>query len=111
MFRHLQEQINSEKPELKAVVGMMKGLMHSLERHCTLEAEQVERLFTMLRTAITPLEGVQTHGVIKAGMKLLTSGIRVFQQHVTRQSVSFVGLNLCNYCSYIQNWLCTRTWK
>lgn len=36
-FLSLVEQMKSEKPEIRAIVGMMKGLTHSFNVDCTLD--------------------------------------------------------------------------
>ena len=35
-FLMLNEQVRTEKPEMKAIIGMLKGLSYSLEAGCTL---------------------------------------------------------------------------
>ena len=55
MFIQLMEQMKSEKPEIKAIQGMMKGFIHSLnfdEAACTLDEEQIDALFVIMKTAI-----------------------------------------------------------
>ena len=37
----LSEHVKQDKPELKAIVGMLKGLQFSLEAGCTLDEAQI----------------------------------------------------------------------
>jgi hypothetical protein len=37
MFINLNEQIRSSHPEIKAIIGIFKGLQYSLEIECSLE--------------------------------------------------------------------------
>lgn len=69
------EQMKSEKPEIKAIIGIMKGFQHSLARDNTLDEEQIDGLFVCLKTAIQPIEDVNLKGVMKTGMKLLGTHI------------------------------------
>jgi hypothetical protein len=57
MFIQLQEQMKADKPEIKAIQGMMKGFVHSFaggdaSEACTLDADQINSLFTLLKSAI-----------------------------------------------------------
>ena len=66
------EQMKSEKPEIRAIIGIMKGLEYSFNGECTLDEEQKDGLFLCLKSAIQPIEDLQqNYGVIKAAMKLL----------------------------------------
>lgn len=61
LFLQLAEQMNSDKPEIKAIQGMMKGMIHSLSGGgnagdaCTLDDDQLDRLFILLKSAIQPI--------------------------------------------------------
>jgi hypothetical protein len=59
MFIQLMEQMKSEKPEIKAIQGIMKGFVHSLMGDnadcCTLDEDQLDGLYLLLKTAITPI--------------------------------------------------------
>lgn len=46
----LQEQVRTKKPEIKAIMGMLKGFCHSFEIECTLNKTQKEGLFLVLTT-------------------------------------------------------------
>jgi len=67
----LDEQIKKDKPEIKAIIGMLKGFGYSLQAGCTLDQRQMSLLFLLLKTVIKPIEDVNNRGVMKAGMKLL----------------------------------------
>ncbi len=52
MFIQLMEQMKSEKPEIKAIIGIMKGLTYSLNGGCTLDEDQVDGLFVCVKSSI-----------------------------------------------------------
>jgi hypothetical protein len=50
--------MKAPSPEIKAIQGILKGFVHSFsggEDGCTLDAEQVNRLYILLKTAIQPI--------------------------------------------------------
>jgi hypothetical protein len=51
----LQEQVRTDKPEIKAIIGMLKGLAHSMSVECTLDGTQKGELFLVLKTLIQPI--------------------------------------------------------
>lgn len=59
MFIQLMEQMKADKPEIKAIQGIMKGFVHSLTGEaaeaCTLDEDQLEGLFVLLKTAVQPI--------------------------------------------------------
>lgn len=94
--------MNSDKPEIKAIQGMMKGFVHSFtggdaREACTLDDEQIAGLFTLLRTAIEPIKDMNNKGVIKAGMKLLGTHIGLFKKQVTSKAIELVTLAMSKY--------------
>jgi hypothetical protein len=86
--------MKSEKPEIKAIIGLMKGFTHSFNGQCTLDEDQVDGLFVCLKTSIQPIADMQHKGVMKAGMKLLGTHIRLFKKHITKHAIELVTLNL-----------------
>ena len=66
----LQEHVQKDKPEMKAIIGMLKGLSFSLEADCTLQEQSLQSLFLILKTVIRPIDDFNNRGVMKAGMKL-----------------------------------------
>ena len=52
MYRELKDQLNSNKPEFRTIIGIIKGITFSLEDDCTLDAEEVEGLFLRVKTAM-----------------------------------------------------------
>ena len=54
----LSEHVKQDKPELKAIIGMMKGFGFSLEAGCTLDDTQLQGLFLILKTVIRPIDEV-----------------------------------------------------
>ena len=68
----LHEHVKQDKPELKAIVGMLKGCQFSLEAGCTLDDSQLQSLFLILKTVIRPIDDINNRGVMKGGMKLLS---------------------------------------
>lgn len=52
MYRELKVQMDKQKPEYKAIVGILQGLTHSLESDCTLEEEEVTGLYLRIKTGM-----------------------------------------------------------
>jgi hypothetical protein len=94
MFLSLQEQINSDKPELKCIQGLYAGLCCSLKEESTLSEQQVDDLFILIKASLTRIEGISTHGVMKAAMKLLSHNMKVFSSHVTNKALDLVTMSL-----------------
>ena len=93
MFGNLNEQMKSEKPEIKAIQGMMKGFVHSLagdNEANTLDEDQIDGLYVLLKTAMQPIQDMQHKGVMKAAMKLLGTHIHIFKKQITKQAVELV---------------------
>ena len=67
----LQEHVKQDKPEIKAIIGMLRGLQLSLEASCTLDDGQLQGLFLILKTVVRPIDDMNNRGAMKAGMKLL----------------------------------------
>ena len=87
--------MKSEKPEIKAIQGILKGFVHSLSgdnlaEACTLDEDQLDALYIILKTAIQPIADLMNKGVMKAAMKLLAAHIKVFSKNVTKQAVELV---------------------
>ncbi|CDW71353.1 dna-dependent protein kinase catalytic subunit [Stylonychia lemnae] len=93
-FQELVAQMKSEKPEIKAIIGMLKGFTHSLVGECTLDQDQLDALYVCLKTAIQPILDMQHKGVMKSAMKLLGTHINLFKKHVTRHAIELVALTL-----------------
>lgn len=75
--------MKSEKPELKAIQGIMKGFIHSLtgdNEACTLDNDQLEALYVLLKSAMQPVQDMMHKGVMKAAMKFLGTHIRLFKK-------------------------------
>ena len=78
----LDEKVRATKPEIKEIIGIMKGLTHSLEVSCKLEVPEIDSLFADLKTFIQPLVEVNNRGVMKAGMKLLSTHACLFATQI-----------------------------
>jgi hypothetical protein len=86
-FISLMEQMKSEKPEIKAIQGIMKGFVHSLTgdmQACTLDEDQVDAMYIMLKTAMQPIADMANKGVMKAAMKLLGTHIKIFRKNIVK---------------------------
>jgi hypothetical protein len=71
-YEMLMDQVKAKQPEIKAIIGMLKGYVYSFQVECTLTEPQRSGLFLILKTLIAPIQDVQNKGVIKAAMKLLS---------------------------------------
>jgi hypothetical protein len=54
----LMEQVKTNKPEIKAIIGMLKGFVHSFQIECTLDEQQRNGLFLILKTLMAPIQDV-----------------------------------------------------
>ena len=93
MFIQLCEQMKSDKPEIKAIQGMMKGFVHSFAgdaESCTLDEAQLEHLYRLLKSAMQPIQDMANKGVMKAAMKLMGAHIQLFKKMVTKQAIELV---------------------
>ena len=48
----------------------------------------------MMKTCMTPIEGITTHGVMKAAMKLMGNNMSLFSKQVANRALELVTLNL-----------------
>ena len=80
----LEEQVRTEKPEIKAIIGMLKGFSYSFEAECTLSPTQKNGLFIMLKTLMAPIIDVNNRGVMKCGMKLMAQHANLFTDQIMR---------------------------
>ena len=94
MYRELKQQLESQKPEFRTIIGVIKGLSFSLEDHCTLEEDEIEGLFVRIKTAMQPIPDVRQKGVQKCAMKLFTAHVELFKNIIPRHAEQMVGLTL-----------------
>ena len=94
MYRELKEQLQSPKPEFRAIVGIIKGLSHSLEDGCTLDSEEIEGLFVRIKTAMQPIPDLRHKGIQKQSMKLFTTHVALFKSIIPRHAEPMVRLTL-----------------
>jgi len=52
MYIMIDEQVRLDKPEIKSMVGLLKGLSSTLSVGCTLDQKQLDGLFLILRTTV-----------------------------------------------------------
>ena len=90
----LQEHVKMDKPELKAIVGILKGFQFSLEASCTLDDTQLQSLFLILKTVVRPIDEVNNRGVMKGGMKLLSQHAGLFTDQIMRYALDLIELAL-----------------
>lgn len=50
----------------------------------------MDKLFTALKTAIIPIEQVNNRGVMKAGMKLLSTHAKLFKKQIMEQPTDMI---------------------
>ena len=55
----LLEQVKSAKPEIKAIIGMLKGFTYSFKVESTLEVEQIKNLYIVLKTLMSPIQDMK----------------------------------------------------
>ena len=90
----LDEHVRQDKPELKAIIGMLRGLQHSLEAGCALDDTQRQGLFLILKTVIRPIDQVNNRAVMKGGMKLLAQHAGLFTEQIMRYALDLIELAL-----------------
>ena len=90
----LQEHVRQDRPEFKAITGMLKGLQFSLEAGCTLDDTQLQNLFLVLKTVVRPIDEVNNRGVMKAGMKMLSQHAAFFTDQIMRYALDLIELAL-----------------
>ena len=90
----LNEHVKQDKPELKAINGMLKGLQYSFDSGCTLDEAQIQGLFLILKTVIRPIDEVNNRGVMKAGMKLMAQHASLFTDQMMRYALDLIELAL-----------------
>lgn len=82
----LDEQVRTDKPEIKAIIGILKGYAYSFEAECTLTNKQKDGLFLMIKTLIQPIPDVNNKGVMKMSMKLLAQHANLFTDQIMSQA-------------------------
>ena len=90
----LDDQVKRKQPEIKAIIGMLKGFTFCLETGCLLDETQVQGLYLLLKTIIRPIPDVNNRGVMKAGMKLLSQHANMFTDPIVRDAVELIKLAL-----------------
>jgi hypothetical protein len=75
-LQSLQDQVRASKPEMKAIIGMIKGLTYMLSAGCTLDDRELNAMYIMIKTIIKSQRNdedkeMNNRGIMKAGMKLL----------------------------------------
>jgi hypothetical protein len=95
----LEEQVRTKKPEIKAIIGMLKGFQHSFEVECTLTQQQKQGLFLLLTTLSQPIEDVNNRGVMKSAMKLMATHANLFSELIMAQAMRLIerALQLCTF--------------
>lgn len=98
MFNQLLEQIRSTKPELRTIIGILKGFSHALDE-VALSESQVERLYGAIKIAMMPVEERRSQSVLKAAAKLLAARAQVFEALIIEDAVPLFEevLKLCTH--------------
>jgi len=86
----LEEQVRTKKPEIKAIIGMLKGFQYSFEVECTLTQQQKQGLFLLLTTLSQPIEDVNNRGVMKSAMKLMATHANLFSELIMAQAMRLI---------------------
>ena len=93
-LQSLQEQVRATKPEIKAIIGMIKGLSFMLCAGCTLDDRDLQGLYILIKTIITPIEDVNNRGVMKAGMKLFSQHANLLTDQILKDALDLIKLTL-----------------
>ena len=80
----LLDQVKSAKPEIKAIIGMLKGFGHSFTIECTLDIAQIQSMYLVVKTLMSPIQDVQNKGIIKASMRLLAQHANLFTDQIMK---------------------------
>ncbi len=98
MFNQLIEQMKSDKPEIRTILGVLKGYIHALDE-VLLSPEQVTKLYNTIKVAMTPVEEGRAYSVVKAAIKLLTHRSILFKPHIIEDAVPLCEqvLKLCGH--------------
>jgi len=98
MFNQLLEQIRSSKPELRTIVGILKGFSSALDI-VILDESQIEKFYTAIKIAMRPVEEGRSQSVLKAAAKLLTARTQVFETLIIKDAIplSEEVLKLCTH--------------
>lgn len=94
MYKELKTQLESKRPEYRAIVGILKGLSWSLEDECTLDRDEIEGLFIRVKTGMQPMQDVKHKAVQKQSMKLFTNHVQLFKAVIPQHSEPLVRLAL-----------------
>jgi len=98
MFNQLVEQMKSEKPEIRTILGVIKGYVPALEE-VMLAPEQIAKLYNIIKIAMTPVEEGRAYSVVKAAMKLLMHRSALFKPYIIEDAVPLCEqvLKLCGH--------------
>jgi DNA-dependent protein kinase catalytic subunit len=94
MYRELKSQLDRDRPEFRAIVGIIKGLSASLFDECTLEEDEVEGLFIRVKTGMQPMADVKHKGIQKQSMKLFSNHVELFKAVIPKHAEPMVRLTL-----------------
>jgi hypothetical protein len=98
MFNQLLEQMRSAKPELRTIVGILKGFSNCLDV-VTLNNNQIERLYSAIKIAMTPVEEGRSQSVLRAAAKLLTTRTQAFEALITNDAIP-LSENVLKLCTH-----------
>ncbi|EGR31179.1 hypothetical protein IMG5_116050 [Ichthyophthirius multifiliis] len=83
----LSHQIKeSSKPEIGAVIGMLKSLRHSLVE-CHLSREDLGKLYQLIKVCIVPIVDVKNYGIIKSSLKVLQKHTQLIKKYLLEEPV------------------------
>ena len=94
MFKELKAQLDSPKPEFRAIVGVLKGLSHSLEDDCTLDDDELHGLFIRVKTGMQPMQDIRQKAVQKQSMRLFINHVHLFKAVIPQHAQAMVRLSL-----------------
>ena len=95
MFNQLCEQMKSSRPEIRNILGIFKGYIHALDE-VMLRPEQgtstpcsflVNKLYSLIKIAMVPVDEGRAYTVVKAAIKLLTSRSQLFKPQIIEDAL------------------------
>lgn len=94
-LQSLQDQVRANKPEIKAIIGMVKGLTYMLSAGNTLNDRELQALYILIKTIIKSQRNeedkeMNNRGIMKAGMKLLAQHANLITDQILKDALDLI---------------------
>lgn len=94
-LQSLQDQVRANKPEMKAIIGMVKGLTYMLSAGNTLNDRELQALYILIKTIIKSQRNeedkeMNNRGIMKAGMKLLAQHANLITDQILKDALDLI---------------------